>query len=162
MEIIEGDLLDLADQGRFDYIIHGCNCQHLMSAGIAGQIRRRYPQAYEADRATVPNDPTKLGTYSQALCQASDGTPFRIINAYTQFDVRRRGGPPVFDYTAFYRVLDQIAQSTISTARWGFPMIGAGLAGGDYGRALDHIRAFSERVHQHGGHVTLVRYQPLL
>ena len=33
---VEGNLIDLALEGRFDLIAHGCNCHKIMGAGIAG------------------------------------------------------------------------------------------------------------------------------
>lgn len=45
MNQITGDLLDLAEQGHFDVILHGCNCQCTMGAGIALAIKRRFPEA---------------------------------------------------------------------------------------------------------------------
>ncbi len=35
LNIINGDLIDLAKNGNFDVIIHGCNCFRTMGVGIA-------------------------------------------------------------------------------------------------------------------------------
>ena len=35
---VDGDLIKLAKQGRFDVIVHGCNCFCQMGAGIAPQM----------------------------------------------------------------------------------------------------------------------------
>ena len=43
---INGDLIELAKQGTFDVIAHGCNCFCTMGAGIAPQMAR----AFGADR----------------------------------------------------------------------------------------------------------------
>ena len=45
MKIIEGDLIQLALDGEFDLIIHGCNCFCSMGAGIAKSIREIFPEA---------------------------------------------------------------------------------------------------------------------
>ena len=45
----KGNLIDLAEQGEFDVIVHGCNCQNTMGSGIAKEIKERYPLAYRAD-----------------------------------------------------------------------------------------------------------------
>lgn len=45
-----GDLVQMADQGQFDCIVHGCNCFRTMGAGIARQIAQKWPEAAEADR----------------------------------------------------------------------------------------------------------------
>src|SRR5437868_2616592 len=90
MQVIRGDLIQLARQGRFDVIIHGANCQCAMGAGIAKAIRETFPEAYEADRRTRRADPAKLGTISWADV-SRDGVRFVVVNAYTQFDFRGRG-----------------------------------------------------------------------
>lgn len=45
MKSIRGNLLALARSGRFDVIVHGCNCRHAMGAGIAKQIKDSFPEA---------------------------------------------------------------------------------------------------------------------
>lgn len=37
---IEGDLIKLALEGKFDVIAHGCNCQCVMGAGLAPQMAK--------------------------------------------------------------------------------------------------------------------------
>jgi O-acetyl-ADP-ribose deacetylase (regulator of RNase III) len=128
MKIIYGDLLALASEGRFDVIVHGCNCQCQMGAGIAKAIRERFPAAYAADLATAKGDRAKLGTYSQATIETM-GSRFVLVNAYTQFHWR---GPGVkADYDAIERVMRAIARD-FAGLRIGYPKIGAGLAGGDW------------------------------
>ena len=61
-----GDLIALAREGRFDVIVHGCNCFRDMGAGIAKAIAAACPQALVADRATAKGDRSKLGTISTA------------------------------------------------------------------------------------------------
>lgn len=84
MRIVHGDLIKLALAGEFDVIIHGCNCQCAMGAGIAKTIRDVFPEAYQADLATVKGSRTKLGTYSCAAVQRG-GTTITIVNGYTQY-----------------------------------------------------------------------------
>ena len=129
MKTVQGDLLQLAVDGKFDVIIHGCNCFCTMGAGIARQIATRFPAAYEADYATLIGDPKKLGTYSTAAVWRDDGSVFHVINAYTQFDFR--GGGINVDYEAVRTSMEAIADSFYGK-RIGIPMIGAGLAGGDW------------------------------
>ena len=86
MKVIQGDLIQLALEGRFDAIIHGCNCQCVMGAGIAKSIRVNFPEAYEADLTTKSIKPeVKLGTFTYGHV-ARDGVSFRVINAYTQLN----------------------------------------------------------------------------
>lgn len=157
MEIIKGDLLKLAKEGKFDVIVHGANCFCTMGSGIARQIREQYPEAYEADCKTVAGDRNKLGTYT--------GTPtkdgFVVINAYTQYDFNRAGeNADVFEYDAFLNVLTTLAVNTAFRINYGFPLIGTGLAGGDKERILGMIELFSQLVEDTGSTVTVVEYQP--
>ena len=45
----KGNLIDMAEAGEFDVIVHGCNCQNTMGSGIAKEMRARYPGVYQAD-----------------------------------------------------------------------------------------------------------------
>ena len=124
MKETTGNLIDLAAGGRFDVIVHGCNCFGNMGGGIAREISRRYPAALEADRATPRGDRGKLGTTSTA---AADG--FTIVNAYTQYDTT--GPQPRVDYDAVGRAFAEVKQR-FGGQRIGYPLIGCGLAGGDW------------------------------
>lgn len=128
MQTITGDLLKLAKEGRFDVIVHGCNCFCQMGAGIAKFIKREFPEAYTADCTTARADKGKLGTYSLAKIARGD-IEFVIVNAYTQFDWRGTGLKA--DYAAIARVFKGLANE-FAGKRIGYPLIGAGLAGGDW------------------------------
>ena len=45
----KGNLIDLAEAGEFNIIVHGCNCFETMGSGIAREIHDRYPAAFDAD-----------------------------------------------------------------------------------------------------------------
>jgi O-acetyl-ADP-ribose deacetylase (regulator of RNase III) len=126
---IGGDLLNEFDKGRVQIMVHGCNCFHLMGAGIAGQIRYRYPKAYEADKTTPCGDINKLGDYSfQEVKRADKVSRGIIINMYTQFEPGAR-----FEYKAFKDALRRLARDFKgSKAIFGFPQIGCGIGGGSW------------------------------
>jgi O-acetyl-ADP-ribose deacetylase (regulator of RNase III) len=128
MKTVAGDLIQLAKEGRFDVIIHGCNCFCTTGAGIAKGIKSAFPAAYEADRQTSPGDRSKLGTYSEAEIEQENGA-LVVINAYTQYNYR---GPGLkADYEAI-RSCMKLIRGKYSSKRIGLPKIGAGLAGGDW------------------------------
>ena len=131
MKIVKGNLLDLFDKGEFDAIVHGCNCFNTMGAGIALQIKNRYPEAWEADKTTIKGHKSKLGTFTLAFC--SKGI---VINAYTQYR------PGLNDLEENYGAIDD-AMRKISLVfegkRVGLPLIGAGLASGDWNFIKDII-----------------------
>jgi O-acetyl-ADP-ribose deacetylase (regulator of RNase III) len=128
MRTIRGDLLQLALDGEFEAIIHGCNCQCVMGKGIALAIRQRFPEAYAADLATVKGDRSKLGTISVAAIERGERT-LHVVNGYTQFHWQGQGAKA--DYDAIRKVMAAV-KTRFSGQRIGYPKIGAGLAGGDW------------------------------
>jgi len=128
MNIVTGDLLRLALDGRFDVIVHGCNCQCAMGKGIALSIKQQFPEAYDADLRTPKGERTKLGTISTAEVERSPAR-FTVVNAYTQF--HWRGENVLADYDAIRLAFRQIKQQ-FAGRRIGYPKIGAGLAKGDW------------------------------
>lgn len=128
LKTIHGDLVALALQGEFDVIVHGCNCFHTMGAGIAKTMASKFPEALAADRATSYGDTSKLGTISTAQVERGQHKLI-IVNAYTQF--HWKGSGRKVDYEALGRCFREIANS-YSGSRIGYPLIGAGLAGGDW------------------------------
>jgi O-acetyl-ADP-ribose deacetylase (regulator of RNase III) len=135
MKEIYNNLLDLAEAGEFDIIIHGCNCFHTMNSGIAKQIRERYPDVYEADKIfSKYGDASKLGTITY-----KDLGDFVVVNCYTQF---RYGydGERYVEYGAVRSCLKELKSlyekvkknKVIEKIRIGIPLIGCGKAGGDW------------------------------
>lgn len=128
MKTVQGDLLQLALQAHFDVIVHGCNCQCTMGAGIAKTIKAEFPEAYEADCKTAKGDRNKLGTVSSVTVERN-GSEITIVNGYTQFHWRGRG--VLVDYDAIRSVMREV-KSQFAGKRIGYPKIGAGLAKGDW------------------------------
>lgn len=151
MDTIDGDLILMALAGRFDVIIHGCNCQHAMGAGIAKTIKQAFPEAWRADLLTPKGVRSKLGTISHA-CLERDGRRLVVVNGYTQFDWRGTGLKT--DYEAVRQVMRAV-KASFSGLRIGYPQIGAGLGGGDWGQIAQII---NEELA--GENHALVRYQP--
>ena len=123
MKYIDGDLIQLAKEGKFDVIGHGCNCFCNMGAGIAKSIKESFPEAYKADRQTPYADVTKLGKMS--FGKQGD---LVILNLYTQFDT---GKGLKAHYDAIRECMKAV-KKRYSGKRIGLPLIGAGLAGGDW------------------------------
>lgn len=160
MKWITGNLLHLADEGKFDVIVHGCNCYHAMGGGIARSIAIAYPEAKAADLQTRYGSREKLGNFSHAVIKRRVGQPFHIVNGYTQFGIS--GYKDVFEYEAFETLLNrlsgflyQLHEDKGSTLRIGFPKIGCGLARGDESRIIPMIEKFARDVSP-WGEVSLV------
>ena len=130
---VKGDLRE----SDCDILIHGCNCFNVWGAGIARQMKLKYPEAYIVDIAATNRFGLygKLGRFSDAL--GHDGKV--ILNLYSQYSYGRDRIHA--DYQAIRRGLEAI-HDFIATGdverfpTWpkvGMPRIGAGLAGGDWG-----------------------------
>lgn len=128
MKIIEGDLIELSLNNKFDVIIHGCNCYCMMGAGIAKQIKHKFPEAYKVDLLTMVGNARKLGSFSYVKT-IQNKNHLIIVNAYTQF--KYWGRHVKTDYKAIKEVFKRI-RLKFSGKRIGYPMIGAGLGGGDW------------------------------
>jgi O-acetyl-ADP-ribose deacetylase (regulator of RNase III) len=126
MKIIEGDLIQLALDGAFDVIVHGCNCYCTMGAGIAKGIKMYFPEAYEVDKKTEKGARSKLGTFSYVKIENKN---LIVVNAYTQHHWKGKGLKVDYDAirAAFKAVKDQFSGKKIA-----YPAIGAGLGGGDW------------------------------
>lgn len=140
--IVDGNLLNLADEGYFDAIIHGCNCQNKMGAGIAKQIKNRYPEAYFADEQYNKFSNAKssmLGCYSYCTVKTINEdlrSRFFIINAYTQLLIGAN-----FNIEAFKQVMLRI-DYMFTGMSIGLPWIGCGIGGlKDKSKILDILKS---------------------
>jgi len=122
-----GDLVEEFKNNKFDAIIHGCNCFHIMGAGIAKQISKEFPEAFVEDQKTPCGDYNKLGSISIAKTDYGD-----IINAYTQFYPG-----PNFEYHAFISCLNVI-NIQYRGKHIALPQIGCGIGGADW-QYVNHI-----------------------
>lgn len=125
---VEGDVLS-----HDGIIVHGCNAHGVMGAGIAAQVKKQYPGAFEAylKDLTLGN----ITTY-----KVSD-TKF-IVNAITQ---QSTGFGKQVSYDAIescFQKVNKLAlklneeldieKSEIQRLPVSFPLIGAGLGGGNW------------------------------
>ena len=152
LRIITGDLLAMGKANEFDIIVQGCNCWNVMGSGIAAQIKTQFPDAYLADQETLAGDRNKLGCSTIGMAGR-----LVVINAYTQYNTAKYPGEDVFEYNSFQIILDKLA-TRFGKYRFGLPMIGMGLAGGDPERIIPMIEDFAAQVKAQGGAVTLVQF----
>lgn len=136
LKYIKGNLIELAKQGKFNIIIHGCNCFCNWGTGIAKQIKEEFPRAYAVDCETKKGDISKLGTIkmSYKTIETFDKTfCICIINAYTQYKHGEYYRIHT-DYDAIRACFSKLAGSVHKEgAVIGIPKIGTGRgAGGDW------------------------------
>ena len=132
----DGDLIKKALKGEFDVIVHGANCFCTMGAGVARSIKFHFPEAFRVDAGTTKGSKAKLGTFTCAEV-FNGGKPLVVVNAYTQY--KFWGNKVNFNYDAFSSCLKEI-RKTFHGKRIGMPMIGAGLAGGNWKRIAEILR----------------------
>ena len=124
----KGDLL----KSEAHIIVHGCNCFHVMGAGVAQLLKSRWSYCYEADRRTPHGEVRKLGTWSGA----GNYTPLQpyIVNLYTQHGFN--AGKRPLHYGALRVGMENLAAwidlHDCGEHRVAMPKIGAGLAGGEW------------------------------
>jgi O-acetyl-ADP-ribose deacetylase (regulator of RNase III) len=137
---IEGDLIKLALDGKFDVITHGCNCLSKMGAGIAPQMA----QTFGCDKFPMelmgPNI-NKLGCIDYKTINI-ESNELIVVNSYTQYKYGKNhedGDKKPLDYEALTLCMRKINQ-TFKGKRIGLPKIGSGLAGGDWNQIKQIIK----------------------
>ena len=128
IQTIFGNILD---QTR-GIIVHGCNTRAIMGAGIALQIKEKYPQAYKDYYIRCNNEVDKPSLLGKVVTTKINNELY-IVNAFTQVNYGRYHfwGDENYDAirTVFCRV-NLLAMETRLPVM--FPMIGSGLGGGDW------------------------------
>jgi O-acetyl-ADP-ribose deacetylase (regulator of RNase III) len=111
-------------------IVHGCNMQGVMGAGIARAIKQRFPSAYN-----VYIDGLNNGKQLGDICLTEITDQLYIANALTQ---RFYGNSEIthqvyVDYVALKTCFEEVNQlALITKLPVLFPKIGCGLAGGNW------------------------------
>lgn len=131
-KIIFGNLLEMAPK-HFTAIVHGANCHSRMGSGFAKELRQNFPEAFTADKDFLISKPEdRLGKVSY-VDLVDRG--FTIYNAYTQLNYGYDGKRYV-SYQAIQQSLTRVARIERSKKSTnpviGYPMLGAGLGGGDW------------------------------
>lgn len=134
LNYVNGDIIKMGKEKSIDVIIHGANCWHKMGSGIALKIKRNWPEAYSQDLLTPRGDKSKLGGFSWVETESG----LIIVNAYTQYRYDRYNN--VADINAISDAFNGIVQFFGGkNLHFGFPLIGSGLAGGDFKSIEPHI-----------------------
>ena len=152
---IEGDLIKLALEGRFDVICHGVNCFCTMGAGIAPQMAKAFGcDKFPQEHPDLSGEINKLGNidyvhFSGGCSHNPDKqmwNPIRqqwvemennhlsgltVVNAYTQYGFGRNhenGTEIPLDYGALTLCMRKI-NHIFKGKHIGLPLIGCGLGG---------------------------------
>lgn len=135
---IQGNIFDTNES----LIVHGCNCFNSMGAGIAAQVAKSYPAAMLVDTLTDRGDKSKLGSYTAWTGHnIFRGGVVTIVNAYTQYNYTKHEVD--VDYGAVLKVMELICKD-FSESPIAMPLIGCGLAGGDWGTVVEILETVSD------------------
>lgn len=144
--IVKGDILEASE----NIIGHQVNCQGVMGAGLAKQIRNKYPIVYKRYKDECDS------VHPMILLGRTQFVPIGerkvVANLYGQLNYGRKEGIRYTDYLGLYNALKSLRESAeASDITIALPYgIGCGLAGGEWDKVYKMIEAVFE-----GYHVTL-------
>lgn len=132
INIIKGDMVQhLCSNEHLDAYAHQCNCFSRMGRGIAPQLAKVVKGLRQADSYNTGKR-SKMGT----ITQASHNNGAVVYNVYGQYHWRdyqvARGRNT--SYTDLKKGLNLVKEDMLSSDKrtLGLPLIGCGLAGGDW------------------------------
>jgi O-acetyl-ADP-ribose deacetylase (regulator of RNase III) len=146
---VNGNIIALALEGKFDVIAHGCNCLSTMGAGLAPQMAKTFG-CDKFEMELRGKDINKLGCIDyerfvlgeNSIWSLEDADNKKnepevtVVNAYTQYMYGRNHANGVsrpIDYEALALCMRKM-NTVFKGTHIGLPQIGAGLAGGDWNR----------------------------
>jgi len=134
VEIITKDILTV----KHGIIAHQANCKGSMGAGLAKQIRDKYPKVFREYQKAFHVGGLTLGSISTTQVKNN----LWIINLMAQDHYK--GTPPLTDYEALEKCLRQavVFAETVKQPLYLPYKLGCGLAGGDW----DTVLAIIEKV----------------
>lgn len=139
IRIVQGNLLEASE----DIIGHQVNCMGKYKSGIAGQIRDKYPRAYEMYMNVWNNYSDKrelLGIRQIVTCDNGrdsygERMEKKITNLFGQYDYGRNKNKVYTDYEKLTKALVSLEQfSRLFGFSVALPLnLGCGSANGDWG-----------------------------
>ena len=130
-QVVQGDIFST----HLNAIAHGVNCQGVMGAGIALEVKRRYPEAYNGYvRYLNRYDPIQYTAVGTMHPYQVPGTNLHILNCFTQVDTAKRRGDVAISYQSiFTSFLDAgLYCKENGIKELAIPQVGAGLGGGNW------------------------------
>lgn len=129
---VDGDALDLFFNSDTDAaLLHGANCQKVMGAGIANQIRMKVAPLFYLDQYDNRTPSQRFGSYSAVVVGTLDEKIKIGVNLYSQFSPGAN-----FDLAALTTALKSFTFSIPKEKRIDItvylPKIGCGIGGGKW------------------------------
>ena len=148
----KGNLLDFPED--INVIAHQANTLNVMGAGIALQIKDKWPEVYETDRDFSNQHMAKLGLFSAT--KVKEGI---VVNLYGQNNIN--GGRNT-DYEGIYSAMNKLYELMSSPENMGKYVVGfphgmsCGLAGGDWRIIHTMIESLADK---YGVETRIVKYE---
>jgi O-acetyl-ADP-ribose deacetylase (regulator of RNase III) len=142
MKIVKGNLIELAKNGEFDVIAHGCNCFCKQKSGLAKQMVENFDTEYSdakydflKEEFTLENpytagDINKLGQIQYEFRNIPNNKHIYVVNCYTQYNYGKDPNKVYADYEAIALCFKKI-NFKFHGKKLGLPWIGCGLANGN-------------------------------
>jgi O-acetyl-ADP-ribose deacetylase (regulator of RNase III) len=135
---------NLLKEVKTGIIIHGCNNHGVMGSGFAKELRALYPEAYNTYRRHYEEQGLKLGEVILHWLNPE----LAIANAITQ-DGFGRDGQRYVSYKAVHDCFENMSVLSLHTGLdLHYPLIGAGLGGGDWSIIQSVINSATKGIHQ--------------
>ena len=123
IKYVKGNLLDVTK----GIIVHGCNAQGVMGAGVARVIKLKYPECFMLYKEYCDLGYNNLGEIIWYRVKPD----LHIVNAITQKQYGR--DKRHVNYAAITNVFSEVVRNAKAlNLSIHFPKIGAGLGGGDW------------------------------
>lgn len=154
IKIVNGNILDAHE----DIICQQVNCMGVMGAGLAKQIRNKYPEVYDAYTEMCGMFSKKKLFGQSQMVKCNDGK--YIANIFGQLDYGTNKVQT--DYKALYDGLSRVFNAVIKLKQYkgksiAIPYgIGCGLAGGNWGKVYEIIEELSE---SYNYDITIYKYK---
>jgi O-acetyl-ADP-ribose deacetylase (regulator of RNase III) len=112
-------------------LLHGCNMQGKMNSGVAKEVNKKFPYAYEKYKYDL-NHGFSLGSVSWWYGQPNIMKNFAIASGITQ-EFYGTDGRRYVNYEAIYKVMHETFRVAYTAGMdVHMPKIGSGLGGGDW------------------------------
>lgn len=140
IKYVKGNVVDALLNNEVDYLIHCCNAQGKYASGVAGEIRQRIPEAYEAYMelyntwTSRGNRDIPLGDFnisgSRVINLVGQRYYGRDNKRYVNYGALAQGFSGIEECFRMDLTGEDVPYPENITL--GLPKIGAGLAGGDW------------------------------
>ncbi len=140
MKEIRGDILTPVTDGTPTIVCHQVNCMGVMGAGLAKQIKDRFPDVFSIykERCSICRQNPQANLGHVQFCVTPDGNGYIIANIFGQ--LYYGAGKRQTDYGALRDGLRRVSEAfPNSTIRIPYGM-GCGLGGGDWNVVLSIIQ----------------------